>query len=292
MKSRLTLGTVQFGLDYGVNNLRGQIPKEEVFAILDQANEAGISVLDTAFGYGESEKVIGEYFRSKTNLFKIVSKLPKGRVSDVNGVPDKSLNNLGIKSFYGYLLHDYVSYKNDNGLWPLLLDLKKSGKAEKIGFSLYYPTELKEILDNKIPMDIVQFPYSLFDRRFESFFPELKARRIEVHVRSVYLQGLVFKPLEKIADKFDSLKRKISLLKEISRREAIGVASICLNFVLLNQFIDQVIVGVDSLSNLKETIKLSNEVEIVKRLSNVLLSLREDNEKLVLPINWQDIIAA
>ena len=173
MISRISLGTAQFGQEYGIANARGKVSKNEVVEIFDYARRVGINCIDTAFVYGVSESVIGGYLRENPSNFKIVSKLPPleqyrpGKVAELLG---QSLEHLGIKQLYGYLLHRFNDILVNGKIWDDLAHIKKSGKVEKIGFSLYSPEELVLLLDKEIEFDIVQVPYSIFDRRFEKQF--------------------------------------------------------------------------------------------------------------------------
>jgi len=177
MISKISLGTVQFGQDYGIAN-RGKIPKSEVAQILDYAKSVGIECLDTAFNYGESELVIGEYLREHPGSFKIVSKFSS--LEQVEEFLEKSLERLGVDELYGYLLHRFEDIKENGKNWNEMVSLRKLGKVKKIGFSLYSPEELAFLLDKKINFDIVQIPYSVFDRRFEQYFDILKNKKIEL----------------------------------------------------------------------------------------------------------------
>jgi uncharacterized protein len=285
--SKLALGTVQFGLDYGINNSRGRVPKDEVFAILNRARQAGIDTLDTAYGYGESEAVLGEYLRGKNNDHKIISKLPKGKAAELKDVPADSLKRLGISQFYGYLLHDLNSFIADPSLWALLQKLKQEGLAKKIGFSLYYPAEVDQLLEQGIKFDLVQVPYNIFDRRFEDKFAQLKKLGVEVHVRSVFLQGLAFKAPQNLPETLRPLAPRLEKLRALSERSGLSLPELCLGFVLANDSIDKVVVGVDGLDNLNEIINSASGGKLNAQLKSDLAQLREDDEALILPINWK-----
>jgi len=284
--NKLALGTVQFGLDYGINNRRGKIPLAETFAILNSAREAGIDLLDTAYGYGESEMVLGQYLRKNKTGFKVISKLPKGETVELKDIPASSLERLGIDQFYGYLLHDLNSYLDDPSLWELLQRLKGEGQAKKIGFSLYYPAEVDLLLERSVAFDLVQVPYNVFDRRFEDKLAVLKDKGVEVHVRSVFLQGLAFKNPAELDPSFNAIKDKITSLRSLASLNNISIQAICLNYAVLNDQVDQVIVGVDSLENLKELILAAGRSSEVAGLLPELDQLKEQNEEILLPFNW------
>jgi aryl-alcohol dehydrogenase-like predicted oxidoreductase len=284
----LALGTVQFGVDYGISNTRGKVPKEEVFKILEFAYLNGVDTLDTAYNYGESEKIIGEFIKSTGHRFKLISKLPKGKnAEETRQILDKSLKNLNSESVYGYLFHDFNSFKENPSLLDTILEMKERGKILKFGFSLYHPEELLYLLDNKIIFDIVQIPYNLFDQRFGEYFPRLKEAGVEIHVRSVFLQGLFFLKPEGLKDRFIEVRPQITLLNTIAKDLNLTISSLCINFVLNNKYIDKIVIGVDNLSNLKENLDSLSGLKKVAQVNRELEGLRIENEQIFLPTNWR-----
>lgn len=275
--SKIALGTAQFGLDYGINNQRGQVPKEEVFSILSAASEAGIDTLDTASSYGNSENIIGEFIKKSNKQFKIISKAGALNGSGIKPVVLSSLDKLGVDSFYGYLIHGFQHYLQAPEMWQGLSELKLAGKIKKIGLSIYTPEELEHILRREMDLDVVQVPYNIFDRRFEPYFPILKGKHIEIHVRSIFLQGIVFKNPEEIEDGIAMLKDKIRKISLLAEKEQLSRVSLCLNFVLLNQYIDKVILGVDGLDNFREIVRSLSDLAKVKAIAGRFADLCEDN---------------
>ena len=159
--SKIVLGTVQFGLQYGVNSV-GRPSEEAVKNILAEAAKGGITMLDTSSAYGNSEEILGECVTPEEN-FKIVSKYPKGDIS-VKEMFNASLERLKVDSLYGYLLHHFEVYKNNPKAWDEFVALKESGKVKKIGFSLYTPEELEFIIDKKSPFDLIQLPFNITNK--------------------------------------------------------------------------------------------------------------------------------
>ncbi len=277
-KMKLALGTVQFGLDYGINNKKGKVSKEEVFKILDYAIQNHIDILDTAYNYGESEQVIGEFMQKKK--FKIISKLTKDEQFD------ESLKRLNCSEVYGCLIHDFNLFLENPKVWENLDKMKKEGRVKKIGFSLYHPKEAEYLLEKGIQFDIVQVPFSVFDQRFSEVISLLKKKGIEIYARSIFLQGLVFKDPEKLEGNFVKIKDKILKLKSIADDLKIPLSTLCINFAVLNKDIDRIVIGVDSLENLQENIKAINEEAEVKEVYEELLNLKIDDEKVIVPVNW------
>lgn len=287
LTKRLCLGTVQFGLDYGIANEGRKVEKGEVFEILKYAYNKGINNLDTAFSYGESENLIGEFVNKSKLNFKVISKLPSlSKFDNEEGIKKifyKSLTHLNRKDLYGYLIHKFDNFLKYDILWDILEDLKKRGYIEKIGFSLYSPRELEVLLDKRINFDIIQLPYSIFDRRFEKYFKLLKENSIEVYARSVFLQGLVFLKPDDLARSLSGASKCVYKANDLARKNDISINALCLNFALLNTNIDKVIIGVDSLEHLKENIEDVNLIQKVRNIYDKLDSLNIEDEKILLP---------
>jgi aryl-alcohol dehydrogenase-like predicted oxidoreductase len=285
--NKVALGTVQFGLDYGINNKKGQIPQKEVFEILHECIRSNINVLDTAHVYGDSEQVIGNFIRKHSTQFKIISKLPECSPKDVISTFESSLKKLAVDSLYGYMFHNFQHYMANPETWDILLKLKSEGRVKKIGLSLYSPSELEYIINKNLKFDIVQVPYNVFDCRFEKHFPTLKRRGVEVFVRSAFLQGLVFKKPSELDPYFSKMQYKIENLHSLASEIDIPLSSLCLNFVVLNEFVDKVVVGVDSNQNLQEIISSSKYCSDVESVLPELRSFCEDDENMILPTNWK-----
>lgn len=287
--NKVALGTAQFGMNYGINNLRGKIPRDEVFDILNLALKSGVNTLDTAYSYGESETLIGEFIAENKKDFHIISKLPKCELSEVENILNSSLLKLNIDAFYGYMIHNFQYYIKNPDIWNILETLKSNGKIEKIGISLYYPYELEYLIKNGIKMDLIQVPYSIFDQRFEQYFSKLKNSDVEIHVRSVFLQGLVFKNPDELLGHFEKIKEKIIYLNSISTKLNVPIAALCINFAILNEFVDKVVVGVDSADNLHDIVSSSKYHIKVNDVLYELSNFKENDENIILPVNWKVI---
>jgi len=206
--NKLALGTVQFGLDYGIANEVGQVALEETQCILSFAKANEIDLLDTAIAYGNSEEVLGKL---AVNEFRVVTKLPsfpdyQNNVALwVTEQVRESLARLGQKKLYGLLLHRSEDLWGSKGaqLIQALADLKNDGFVQKIGVSIYSPDEL-EVVFNKIKIDLVQAPLNVVDCRLQSsgWLDRLKDDGVEVHTRSAFLQGLLLMERSKIPQKF------------------------------------------------------------------------------------------
>ena len=191
---KIVLGTAQFGLDYGITNIKGKVELEEVIAIKDYALKNGITMVDTAKNYGNSERILGNF-----QSFEIVTKINLSQISAGNFKPGilldnikTSLSNLGRQSLYALLIHDPVTLLGENKDFFLqeLNFVKRTGLVQKYGISVYSPDEVYEITD-QIGIDLVQLPINIFDQRFlnSGCLSYLSQNNIEVHARSLFLQG-------------------------------------------------------------------------------------------------------
>jgi len=284
---KLALGTVQFGINYGINNTQGKISRQEAAKILKYAWNHDITVLDTASAYGNSEEVLGETIQELGGNYQIITKYPANQSARPFDLIDQSLKLLHTKKIYAYLFHSFSSFKKHKEYIEDFIKIKDIGKSDKIGFSLYYPDEAKYILDNNIPCDIVQVPYSIFDQRFTDIFHELYKNRIEIHVRSIFLQGLFFIQPDKLPDYFMPVKESLKLLHNFVEKNNIGISALCLGFVKKNQYIDKMIIGVDSLNNLKNNIDSYNDPIATDVDFNKIEMLAVTNENIILPFNWK-----
>lgn len=289
MLSRIGLGTVQFGLDYGIANRRGRIAPRDVVRILDWAAGVGISVLDTASAYGDSEEVIGQYQITRTTGFRIYSKMTLSAPGGTAGLVDilkSSLSRLKVSSLEGYLVHSFADFLHDESLWPAMRDLRSRGLARKIGFSLYLPSELETLWERGTDFDVVQVPYSLFDRRFEKYFERLKQAGVDIQVRSVFLQGLAFLAQQELPSVLGKAQGRLQTLRQLARENDLTIASLCLNFALLNDCLDHVIIGVDGLDQLQDNVAAVRDLDKVKALLPQLRDMEMQDEEVILPFRW------
>lgn len=274
--NKLVLGTVQFGLQYGVNSA-GRPSEEVVKNILEEAAKGGITTLDTSSAYGNSEQILGECVTHSEN-FKIVSKYPKSETS-VGEMFNCSLNRLRVSHLYGYLLHHFEVYKNNPKIWEDFVALKESGKVQKIGFSLYSPEELELILKEGSPFDLIQIPFNIFDRKFLPYMKELHENGVEIHVRSTFLQGLFFKDRNALPEKLQPLKKYLLQLDDFSKKTGLSISEITLNYNLQNPYIDGVLIGVDNVAQLQTNLASIKEVPI-----DFEIEIKEQD--LLNPVNW------
>jgi len=289
---KLALGTVQFGLDYGVANVAGQVQLAEVRSMLSLASASEIDVLDTAIAYGTSEEVLGKVGADR---FRVVTKLPSLPPIDEDGIAcwvrdqvEASLARLGQKQIYGLLLHcphDLLGAKSKS-LIEVLIGLKEAKVIQKIGISIYSPGELDEIL-KRVQIDLVQAPLNVIDRRMETsgWLDQLKNDGVEIHTRSAFLQGLLLMERGKIPQKFSRWSNMWHMWQENLRESAASPLEACLAYPLSLEQVDKVIVGVDSEKHLQDIISASSSYDHALDTSFML----SNDTDLISPYKWSQL---
>ena len=287
---RLALGTVQFGLPYGVANKSGQVSRAEAKLMVRLALENGIDTLDTAMAYGESEKYLGEI---GVENFKVVTKLPgmpNGCLDINNWIHEQvssSLVRLGVGQVYGLLLHKSEDLLGPNGreIYRALDSLKEKGLVKKIGISIYSPNEL-EALKNDFSFDLVQAPFNLIDQMLlhSGWMQKLKDNGVEIHTRSVFLQGLLLMKEIDIPPKFSPWKHLWKKWHDWLTENNVSALQSSLAFALSFPEIERVVVGADNHNQLKEIINATNNL-----LNADLPNLVSADENLINPANWSQL---
>jgi aryl-alcohol dehydrogenase-like predicted oxidoreductase len=263
---KIAIGTVQFGMHYGVaNQSERMVPIAEVEQILLEANQRGVDTLDTAMSYGESQQALGTV---GVGCWRVVGKLqavPDG-VGDISGwardQTKSSMAKLKITQLHGLLLHRPAQLHGwrGNELYDALQGLKEEGLVRKVGISIYDPTELDQVLD-KYKFDLVQAPLNILDRRMldSGWLARLHAAGVEVHARSIFLQGLLLMARASRPHKFDRWR---DIWDEWERwLEAVGLTPLeaCLRYALSEQMLDRLVIGVDSFQQFKEIVAVAGE---------------------------------
>lgn len=283
----LGLGTVQFGLPYGVANRRGRVPADEVSAILTRASELGVRVLDTAIAYGNAEDVLGAALGPLAERFDVVTKVPAGTTpSTVRALIAGSLSRLALRRLHGCLLHDVRTATEQPGVLAELRALRAEGVIERVGVSCYRPSELARLLDAGEQLDLVQLPFSVLDRRFEPLLPQLRAAGIAVHVRSVFLQGLLFVPESELAAHFHPYRAALAAVRSQAAELGTDLATLMLAAARLERSIDVVLVGVDALADLEANAAAFANATALADFRDRLRALAHTDEQLLLPMNW------
>lgn len=282
--SKLVLGTVQFGVNYGINNTEGQVPLMEVCEILKIAKKNEIETLDTSSGYGESERVLGMAMKSSGTQFKIVSKYPRSIKTVADSFID-SISNLGVDHLYGYLVHHFDFYLEKPSQFDEMRRLKEKGGIEKIGFSLYSVKELEYLMNNNVEFDILQFPYNIFDRQFEPYMQMLVEKGVEIHTRSAFLQGLFFRNPESLPDKIMPLRPYLEVLHAYCKEKGVSIEQLSLGYVINNPYVKGNLIGVDNHHQLDNNIEVSRK-QLKEEDINFIKSISVKEKDLLSPVNW------
>ena len=281
---KLILGTVQFGLNYGISNSNGVPNDAELKSILAKAKSSEINMLDTANAYGNAEERLGLW---ADDQFKIVTKFSNVTSEKQLEIQlENSLEKLNTAKIYGYLAHNADLLIENPKLWTFLQKAKANNKIQKVGYSLYHPEQLQQLLTLGCLPDLVQLPYSILDRKFETDLTVLKELGVEIHVRSVFLQGLYFMRLEQLPSKLQSLKPALALLKTYCDREQVSVAQLALNFVVANPQIDKVVVGVETAEQLRTNLDMIANWQPNEKLFSEVSTIEVQDKTLLNPANW------
>jgi aryl-alcohol dehydrogenase-like predicted oxidoreductase len=286
--SKLALGSVNFGLDYGLVNNFGKISDTELEQILSFASRSGIKVIDTAQAYGDSELRIGAL--SSAYSFLIVTKIGADLESDclkgsISGLMDQSLKRLNQSRLYAVMLHRpeiLLGNKGSTIIKDLRL-LKDQNLICKVGISVYSPEILEEVL-KLFQFDIVQAPFNIFDQQMllSGWSYKLKERGIEVHTRSAFLQGLLLMQKQDLHTYFRrNWPNLFNDWYKFLRDNNVGALDVALKFALKQDWIDKVVVGVDSVSQLRSLVGIEKA-----SVSLNFPKLGCDDPKLINPSKW------
>jgi len=293
---KISLGTAQLGLDYGVSNKIGQIKKYDARRILQYAYDKGIHMLDTAPSYGESEDIIGNFSRSDFSdaNFDIVTKTPhfKGDVITESQVKkllegfELSRKKLDQEIMHGFLVHscDNLFLPGGDKLFHAIEQLKKDGVVKKIGVSVYSSKQIDRLLDN-FPIDLIQLPVNILDQRLleSGHLKKLKNHGIEIHARSVFLQGLLLMGFENVPPWFKPIQLALKCFSLEAEMRNISALQLALGFVQSINEVDKIIVGVNTLEQLRGIIKATSTHVNVNEFSNLSIN----DPTFLNPSNWK-----
>ncbi|CAN7157799.1 aldo/keto reductase [Paenibacillus sp. LjRoot56] len=293
---KLGIGTVQFGVNYGISNSSGQTKFEEVVEVLREAQQRGVVALDTAALYGSSEYVLGQALQclSQNESFEIITKTSKCAGSSVEQSDAdnlsrtfyESLEKLGQSSVYGLLMHQATDLLLPGGeqLYEVLLQLKKQGLVKKIGVSVYAMEEIEQVLI-RYPIDLIQIPMNVLDQRLvcNGALKKMKELDIEIHVRSSFLQGLLLMDTEQVPKHFDSIRTLLVEYHSELQQNRLSAVQGALSFVNAFPEVDRIICGVN---DRKQFIEL---VEAIKHRTHNMdfKKFAVDDVNIINPALWK-----
>ena len=285
MDNKLILGTVQFGLDYGINNSSGKISKLEASKIIACCTESKINKFDTAANYGASENILGEYFfENPSTDFQIITKLDSKLTLEES--MNQSKARLRINKINYLMFHSFDHYKKYKAQIGDFIKKNKSLNFDYLGVSVYSNFEITELI-NDDNIDLIQLPFNLLDNESQKgdLLKLAKKRGKIIHVRSIFLQGLFYKNVENLNGKLSALEINLADINRISEINKIDINKLAFGYVLSKEYIDGVLFGVDNLKQLEDNIsalehKLDNH--IIKLIDNIKVI----DIDLLNPSNW------
>lgn len=297
--SKITLGTAQMGMKYGIANKNKNLNLKKSLEILNFAFTNGINCYDTAQVYGESEKILGQFFKRKRKKPIIISKLPKIVVKERNpnfeqvyNFMKKSLSEstkqLEIEKLPICLLHNFSDINRYDGLIEKsLIKLKENNLVSKIGISTYTPKEAKQFLENK-KLDIIQIPINIMDTRLikNGIIKELKKENKMIFARSIFLQGIVFLKPNKLPKKLIKFSKNIKKIQQICLENNLTIEQLSFLFIRDLHEINSVVMGVDTLEQLKQNKKLLSMPSLPNHINEKIMEIPQLPEKLLNPSKW------
>ena len=289
---KLGLGTVQFGLDYGYTNKNGIPTEKEIKRIFDCALKNGVSYIDTANLYGNAEEIIGKFLPNKNHV-KVITKTPKfsakiigtKELKDLEESLSSSLNKLKINKLYALLVHSSKDLHKDKGylIYKKLVEFKDRNIIKNIGISCYSQQEVKKIIA-RYNIDLLQIPINILNQNMleSNFLDFLKEKKIEIHARSILLQGLLAEEIKKGMYPKKVIEEKVVNLKKYLKEKKISMIQASIKFV---SQLNQVDVGVFGVLNDKQLLEI---IEIhqsnIEKISLQKYALFRDEN--VNPSNW------
>jgi len=284
--SKIILGTVQLGLDYGINNSIGKPSEEGAHAILKEAFNHGIKTLDTAAAYGNSEELIGNYHRKSAEKFSVITKFHIQEGKEISEIIDNALNKLGVNSIETLFFHSFQDYLSNPVALQALSKEVVRGRVNHLGVSVYTNNEIEALLPVQ-EIDVIQAPFNLLDNHSKraEVFQRARSSGKKVHTRSVFLQGLFFKSLDSLPKKLRPLKSALEHIHQTAQKTRISMATLAMNYALSKEYIDGVLIGVDSVAQLEENVKTIEEVipdQIFQQIDMIIV----ETPHLLNPVNW------
>lgn len=283
--AKIILGTVQFGVDYGINNTAGKPGRETVFKILSNAYHLGIRTLDTAEGYGDAADIIGAFHRESGILFEVNTKFTHVQGVTLLAKLESAIQKLGVSYIGTYFYHSYKDFITKKDLIEALEDLKKQKLIHRIGLSVYTNDELKTAI-NDPAIDVIQMPFNLLDNYSERgvLLRAARSKHKRVQVRSVFLQGLFFKNTDDLPAKLLPLLPYLKEVQTIAGHDS-SIETLCLQYAAVQEEIDEIIIGVDAEQQLADNMNALNQ-SLSPDTRAAIDKIKVKETELLYPYNW------
>lgn len=286
--SRIALGTVQFGLDYGINNKKGQIPEQESIDILKYAQSCGVKYLDSAEAYGSAHEVIRKYHKEQQETFDVCTKLHPGvNISGVQQYCEDLTKELGISTLDTLMYHSFTSLQEDIKTFPSFVQDVSENLVRKWGVSIYENAEFEQALEIE-GIKVIQIPFNLLDNYSLKghLIEQAKSKGIEIHARSCFLQGLFFRETNQLPNHLTPLKMYLDKIQDLARENNLSMTDLALGFNLAHQGIEKVLIGVDSIDQFKSNLE-AIESKIPSKLLAEINDIFVKESDLINPSKWQ-----
>lgn len=292
---KLCLGTVQFGMNYGIKGQK-QPSLEDAVKMLDYATHNGIDAIDTAHSYGTAEDVVGVFLQRKTidrNKIFISSKFHPNMLDDVKPRDYKKvikqnleiqLSRLNTDYLNGYLFHSSRYAFNDEML-EAMYQVKQEGKVEHCGVSVYYPDEARKCLQSPF-VDFMQLPFSIFDQRMAKEGILKVNDKVEIHSRSAFIQGLILMTVEEVPPFLGKAKPIVKKIDELCKKYNVSRIALAINFVKQFKGISRLVFGVDNITQLKEDIEIFNAPFPKEILQDIAKEFENIETNIIMPSLW------
>lgn len=258
------LGTVQFGLPYGVANKAGQPSQEQAFSVLDAAWDCGVRVLDSAQEYGQANHIIAQYHAARAHRFRVINKVLRHPV-DIDTVYDslaRERDALRIDAFECVMFH-YPASVNNNVPDDFFFQLKARGLSDKSGLSFEDPQEFKRI-SQRFDLDVVQLPFNPINQCFIAgdFIDSLSMAGIDVHVRSLFLQGLLLAG-SIIPPHLAALSPSIDKMSADCKERGLSTITACILYALRRPSVGHLVVGAQNLEQWQQIFSAYQEAGVI-----------------------------
>ncbi len=289
ISDKLILGTVQLGIPYGINNHTGQPNQSTANEILHSAWEAGIRLLDTAESYGNAQQVIGHYHASQSVSFDVITKLMPGKQpTEVRSSLIEDIKVMNVDSLYGFMFHHLDVFKQNVSALDDLKSMKAEGLIKRIGVSVYSNDELEYVL-NFPEINLIQLPFNMLDNWYQrgESIKKAKEKGIEIHVRSVFLQGLFFMKEAEIPVKLNPLVPFLRQLGNICEEFNMTMEMAAMGYALARPEIDKVLIGVETPAQLQNNLKQITQLQISNDFMSAVEEIYVSETELLSPVNWK-----
>jgi aryl-alcohol dehydrogenase-like predicted oxidoreductase len=292
--SRLMVGTVQFGLNYGIANKTGQPSFKDVCAILECAYEGGVNCLDTARLYGTSEDVIGQALAElgladKMTVVTKITHLDDGLdATAADGLVEESvaqsLKRLRLDALPILLIHHEENFQYIESL----LKLKQRGLVRHVGSSVMTPQMTRTIVNSGL-VEAVQVPTSVLDRRYvrAGIFHACRQSGLGLFVRSIYLQGLVLLRDDEVTPELRAVTPALQRLRALAAEAGMGLAELAVRYVLSLEGVTCGVVGVETLEQMRQNVAIFNKGPLDTGLMKAIISAVPDlPDAILMPNKW------